>query len=73
MLLVISPVVPFAKESKNNSKILQEKTHKHKVSKKSKKKKLAKRQKVRTAQNINKPKEGEILKIEAMVKDINEQ
>jgi len=37
MLLVISPVVPFAKESKNNSKILQEKTHKHKVSKKSKK------------------------------------
>ncbi|WP_448583265.1 hypothetical protein [Thermocrinis sp.] len=70
MLSIIFPFVSIAKEAGNKSKISQEKTHKLKTKKN---KKLTKVQKIRTAQNINKPQEGEILKIEGMVRDLNEQ
>jgi hypothetical protein len=49
---------------------------KNKASVKSSKKKAVKqnnRTKVRYSRNINKPQEGELLKLEGMVKDLNEQ
>ena len=51
-------------------------THQKKVSVKSSKKKAVKQKKkvkVRYSHNINKPQEGDLLKLEGMVKDLNEQ
>ncbi|WP_333784055.1 hypothetical protein [Thermocrinis sp.] len=74
MFLLIFPMVPVAKQVGAGPKISQEKQKtKIKTSQKHKKKKVNKKQSIRTAQNINKPQEGEILKIEGMVKDLNEQ
>jgi len=52
------------------------KSSKNKASVKSSKKKAVKqnnRTKVRYSHNINKPQEGDLLKLEGMVKDLNEQ
>jgi hypothetical protein len=51
-------------------------THQKKASVKSSKKKAVKqnnRTKVRYSHHINKPQEGDLLKLEGMVKDLNEQ
>jgi hypothetical protein len=51
-------------------------THQKKASVKSSKKKAGKqnnRTKVRYSHHINKPQEGDLLKLEGMVKDLNEQ
>ncbi|SNZ14730.1 hypothetical protein [Hydrogenobacter hydrogenophilus] len=45
------------------------KTHLHKKKAKKGKKKVA----IKPSRNINSPQEGELLKLEGMVKDINEQ
>jgi len=51
-------------------------THQKKASVKSSKKKAVKQKKkakVRYSHHINKPQEGDLLKLEGMVKDLNEQ
>jgi hypothetical protein len=51
-------------------------THQKKASVKSSKKKAGKQKKkvkVRYSHHINKPQEGDLLKLEGMVKDLNEQ
>ena len=51
-------------------------THQNKASVKSSKKKAVKQNnktKVRYSHHINKPQEGDLLKLEGMVKDLNEQ
>ncbi|ADC89188.1 hypothetical protein Thal_0554 [Thermocrinis albus DSM 14484] len=56
-------------------KVVKHHHHKVKVSYKYKYKKKHKKfvKRVRYSHNINKPQEGELLKLEGMVKDINEQ
>ncbi len=61
------------KSSNNRTAV---KSSKNKASVKSSNKKVVKqnnRVKVRYSHNINKPQEGELLKLEGMVKDLNEQ
>ncbi|MFZ8787633.1 hypothetical protein [Thermocrinis sp.] len=61
------------KSSNNRTAV---KSSKNKASVKSSKKKAVKqnnRTKVRYSHNINKPQEGDLLKLEGMVKDLNEQ
>ena len=61
------------KSSNNRTAV---KSLKNKASVKSSKKKAVKqnnRTKVRYSHNINKPQEGELLKLEGMIKDLNEQ
>jgi len=78
-LLLALPILSTAKQSTTHKKTFQQKTYvknnaKKKVYvKKDKKRKLARKRKVRFAHHINKPQEGEVLKIEAMTKDLNEQ
>ncbi len=60
-----------AKSSKNRANV---KSPKKKTAVKPSKKKVVKQNnKVRYSHNINKPQEGDLLKLEGMVKDLNEQ
>ena len=77
--LLALPILSTAKQSiapKKNSQqktYVKKKTKQKAYAKKNKKLKLVKKQRVRFAHRINKPQEGETLKIEGMTKDINEQ
>ncbi|WP_448588066.1 hypothetical protein [Thermocrinis sp.] len=84
ILFFLLPATSIAKQGTQRQVIKKEKVYKAKKSKKAenkkvakskkaKNKKLAKKKRVRISHNINKPEKGEILKIEAMVKDLNEQ
>ena len=78
-LLLAIPILSTAKQSTAPQKNSQQKVYAKKNAKKKayvkkdKKRKLARKRKVRFAHHINKPQEGEVLKIEAMTKDLNEQ
>ncbi len=65
---VLEPMQAYAK-------VHHKKVHIHKHKKKAKKMKVKKVKKVtvKPSRNINSPHEGELLKLEGMVKDINEQ
>jgi hypothetical protein len=59
-------------KSSNNRAAVKSSNNKASV-KSSKKKAVKQNKKVRYSHNINKPQEGDLLKLEGMVKDLNEQ
>ena len=70
------PCLALTQQKKRTVKSLVVKSSKNRANVKSSNKKMAKqnnRVKVRYSYNINKPQEGELLKLEGMVKDLNEQ